>query len=398
MIHCSKKHEPLGGYRLAELEDALQSGTLDARVKPLVRPPLFSIHPYVPGRPIKDVMKEYGLDHVVKLASNENPLGPSPKAVTAIQQILQELHRYPDGAALDLRAALADHVGLPEAAIFVGNGSDEVIKMIAETFLQPGDEMIVPFPSFSQYDFGAKVMDATIVHVPLQKGFEYDLVAMRELVNEHTKLIYLCLPNNPTGTYLTHTEVLKFVESLPEQVIVACDEAYLEYVDTPDPVRSIDLIRAGYPVLSLRTFSKIYGLAGLRLGYTLGHPDLIHYLHQVREPFNVNAVAQAAAIAALTDDEHLANSRAANQQGKEQVYKRLTDLGVPYIQTQGNFMLIEVGDGSKVFQALQEHGIIVRAGFPGIPEYIRVSIGTVAENEQFLVALVEALGKSLHLG
>ncbi len=370
---------------------------LDAIVRPLVRDTLLSIRPYVPGRPIKDVMKEYQVEHVIKMASNENPVGPSPKAIAAIEDMLGELHRYPDGAAQDLRQALAAHVGVSDDAIFVGNGSDEVIKMIAETFLQPGDEMVVPFPSFSQYDFGAHVMGATVIPVPLTSGFQYDLEEMRTHVTANTKLVYLCSPNNPTGTWLTHRATAQFIDSLPENVIVICDEAYLEYVDTPDPLRSIELIRAGKPVLSLRTFSKMYGLAGMRLGYALGNPMLIRYLHQVREPFNVNAMAQAAAIAALGDVNHVQKSRAVNNEGREQLYRGFEQLGIHYIPTQGNFMIAEVGDGGRVFQELQSKGIIVRAGFPGIPEFIRVSIGTREENAHFLVALAEVLGKTLDL-
>ncbi len=374
------------------------SKDLDKIVKPLVREPLLTIRPYVPGRPIQDVMREFKLDHVIKMASNENPVGPSPKAVAAIQGMLQELHRYPDGAAQDLRSAIAEHVGLHETAVFVGNGSDEVIKIIAETFLQPGDELLVPFPSFSQYDFGAQIMGATVVPVPLSSGFEYDLDSIREHVTEKTKLVYLCSPNNPTGTSLSHRAAAHFIESLPEKVIVVCDEAYLEYVDTPDPLRSIEWVKAGKPVLSLRTFSKMYGLAGMRLGYAIGNPSLIRYLHQVREPFNVNAMAQAAAIAALGDEAHVQKSREMNRLGKEQLYRGFERLGIPYIPTQGNFLMAEVGNGMQVFQELQKKGVIVRAGFPGIPEYIRVSIGTTEENEQFLKALAEVLGKSKELG
>ena len=241
-------------------------------------------------------------------------------------------------------------------------------------------------------------MGATVVPVPLSSGFEYDLDSIREHVTEKTKLVYLCSPNNPTGTSLSHRAAAHFIESLPEKVIVVCDEAYLEYVDTPDPLRSIEWVKAGKPVLSLRTFSKMYGLAGMRLGYAIGNPSLIRYLHQVREPFNVNAMAQAAAIAALGDEAHVQKSREMNRLGKEQLYRGFERLGIPYIPTQGNFLMAEVGNGMQVFQELQKKGVIVRAGFPGIPEYIRVSIGTTEENEQFLKALAEVLGKSKELG
>ncbi len=370
---------------------------LDEMVRPLVREALLSIRPYVPGRPIQDVMREFGLARVIKMASNENPLGPSPKAVAAIQAMLGELHRYPDGAAQDLRSAIAMHTGLPRDAVFVGNGSDEVIKLVAETFLEPGDEMLAPYPSFSQYDFSAHVMGATLAPVALAEGFAYELGEMRKHIRANTKLVVLCTPNNPTGTWLTHTEVAEFVDSLPSNVIIVLDEAYNEYVDAPDPVRSVELIQAGYAVLSLRTFSKMYGLAGMRLGYALGNPSLIRYLHQARAPFNVNAMAQAAAIAALTDTDHVARSRASNLAGKEQLYRGLERLRVAYVPTQGNFLIARVGDGERVFQSLQEKGVIVRAGFLGLSEYVRVSIGTAEENEQFLKTLADVLGKTADL-
>lgn len=364
---------------------------LAERVRPLVRPNLHEIKPYVPGRTIAEVQKEFGLHDVVKLASNENPLGPSKKAIAAIQQLLSELNRYPDGAAVDVREAIAKHVQLTPEHVFVGNGSDEIIKMIAETFLQHGDEVIVPFPSFAQYNFGAQVMGAKVVSVPLTADFQYDFEAMKARITKRTKLIYVCSPNNPTGTWTTHTQVKSFLEEIPEDLVVILDEAYLEYVDSPDPLHSLEFISEGKPVLSLRTFSKMYGLAGLRLGYALGDPGLIRFLHQVREPFNVNAVAQVGAAAALQDHEHVEACRAANQSGRLQFYKGLKELGIPYVPTQGNFLLAQVGDGMRVFEALERYGVIVRAGFPGLQEYVRISIGTEAENERCLAALAQVL-------
>lgn len=357
-----------------------------------VRPQLQRIRPYVPGRPIEDVQKEFGLTAVDKLASNENPIGPSPKALAAIAGMLGELNRYPDGAAQDVRTAIAARMGLTPAHVFVGNGSDEIIKMIAETFLSPGDEVVTPFPSFAQYSFGAHIMGATVVNVPLAEGFRYDLPRMLASITERTKIVYLCSPNNPTGTWLSHRETADFVAQVPDDVVVVCDEAYIEYVDEPDPLDSLQFIREGKTVLSLRTFSKMYGLAGIRLGYALGDPGLINFMHQVREPFNANSVAQAAAVAALTDSEHVARCREANQAGREQLYAGLSALAVPYIKTQGNFLIADVGDGLAVFEQLQRRGVIVRAGFPGLDRYVRISIGTAEENERCLQALAQVIG------
>ncbi len=365
--------------------------SFEERVRSLVRPNLLAIKPYVPGRTIADVQKEFALQDVVKLASNENPLGPSPKAIQAIQDLLSELNRYPDGATQDVRQAIAQHIQVEPHQVFVGNGSDEIIKMIAETFLQPGDEMIVPYPSFAQYNFGAQVMGAQVISVPLTQEFQYDFAAMREHITARTKLIYVCSPNNPTGTWATHSDVKDFLEDLPNHVIVVLDEAYVEYVNSPDPLQSLVFIAEGKTVLSLRTFSKMYGLAGLRVGYALGNPELIRYLHQVREPFNVNAVAQVGAAAALLDHEYVTRCREVNEAGRMQYYSGLEKLGVQYIPTQGNFLLVKVGNGIRVFEDLERHGVIVRAGFLGLDEYVRISIGTEEENRRCLDALAQVL-------
>lgn len=363
--------------------------TLEGAVRPLVRPHLHAIRPYVPGRPIADVQREFGFASVIKLASNENPLGPSPRAREAARAVLDEAHRYPDGAAQDLRAALSRRYGLPEDHFVASNGSDEMIKMLSETFLDPGDEVVMPFPSFVQYAFGAQVMNAHLVRVPLREDFTYDFDRILAAVNERTKLVYLCSPNNPTGTWFTHAQARDFLDRLPDRAIIVLDEAYVEYVDAPDPLRALEFIRAGRPVLSLRTFSKIYGLAGLRIGYAVGAPDAVRYIHQVREPFNANAVAQAAAAAALFDEDHVRRSRAANRAGREQFGAGLRALGIPFIETQGNFVLAKVGDGQAAFEALLRRGVIVRAGFAGLDEYVRISIGLPEENEVCLAGLAE---------
>ncbi|MCY0875211.1 MAG: histidinol-phosphate transaminase [Firmicutes bacterium] len=357
------------------------------KVRRLVRPHLLALRPYVPGRPAADVMREFGLSEVVKLASNENPAGPSPKAIAAIERLLPELHLYPDGAGQDVRGAIAQHVDLTAEHVFIGNGSDEVIKLIMETFLDAGDELLVPFPSFMSYTSSAAMVNARLVQVPLQEDFQYNLNDMVERVTPRTKVIVLCTPNNPTGTWLTHTQVAEFLQRIPDRVLVVIDEAYLEYVDTADRLDSLQFIREGRAVISLRTFSKMYGLAGLRLGYALADPSVLAYLQQVRLPFNVNAVAQAGCAAALADDEHVARSRALNAAGRAQYHVGLGRLGISYIPTQGNFLLARVGDGQAVFEALMRRGVIVRAGFAGLTEYIRISIGTKEQNERCLEAL-----------
>jgi len=360
-------------------------------IRPLVRSNFPVIKPYIPGRPVADVMREFGLTDVVKLASNENPAGPSPLATAAIAEALGDLHRYPDGAAQEIRAAIARHVGLSNEHVFVGNGSDEIIKLIAETFLGPEDEVLLPFPSFVSYTLSAAMTGTNVVHAPLTADFQYDLDAIVQRVTERTKVIYLCTPNNPTGTWLTHHQVESLLARLPERILVVCDEAYHEYLDTPDPLDSLRFVRAGRPLISLRTFSKMYGLAGLRIGYALGDPGVLGFLHQVRLPFNVNSLAQAGAVAALADSAHVVRSRALNAAGRSQYESGLAQLGLRYIPSQGNFLLVHVGDGQAVFTALQRLGVIVRAGFPGLSEYIRISIGSETDNARCLEALAAVL-------
>lgn len=366
-------------------------GSVADRIRPFVRKYVLGIRPYVPGRPEEDVRREFGVRDVVKLASNENPLGPSPLAVEAMGRALSGLNRYPDGAAQSARGSIADRYRLTPEHVLLGNGSDEIIKMIAEAFLEAGDQVVTAFPSFSQYSFGPRIMGAEVVEVPLKGGFSFDLDGVLDRITPRTKIVYLCSPNNPTGTVFSHSEAASFIERVPEGVVTVFDEAYLEYVDAPDPLDSLAFVRAGKAVLSLRTFSKMYGLAGLRLGYALGDPGLIRYLHLVREPFNVNATAQAAVSAALSDRGHVARSREANRLGREQYYSGLARLGVEFVRTQGNFLLARVGNGRETADALERRGVIVRAGFPGLDEYVRISVGSEEENEVCLASLAEVL-------
>ncbi|MGZ4107003.1 MAG: histidinol-phosphate transaminase [Tumebacillaceae bacterium] len=360
-----------------------------------VRKNLFDIDPYVPGKPISEVKKEYGLSEVTKLASNENPLGPSKKAQEAIIAALPDLHRYPDGGAVTLKEALSEAHGVPTEQILVGNGSDEVIKLISETFLDPGDEVVMPTPTFSQYWFGTQVMAATSVIVPLKENFEYDLEAMLAAVTDKTKLVYLCTPNNPTGTYIKKAELTAFLDRLPKRVLVALDEAYEEYVEAEDAAHGIDFLKAGYNVLVMRTFSKLYALAALRVGYTMGRAEVIHAVNRTREPFNVNHLAQVAAVAALQDEEHKQASRDVNRAGYAQLEQGLQELGFSIVPSQANFLIFNTGlDDKELFQALLREGVIVRSGTAlGVPGYLRISIGTESENAKFLTAFNKVLSR-----
>jgi histidinol-phosphate aminotransferase len=354
-----------------------------------VRKNLSSIQPYVPGKPISDVQREYGLSEIVKLASNENPVGPSKKAQAAVQQAVGDLNRYPDGGAVNLRAALAEHFGVSADQVLAGNGSDDCIKLISETFLGEGDEVVMPHPSFSQYWFGTQLMAGTPVRVELKPGtFEYDMDAMLAAVTEKTKIVYLCSPNNPTGTYIKQADLQHFMDRVPKHVLVIIDEAYNEYVMADDYAQGIDYLKAGHNVLVLRTFSKLYALAAMRVGYVIGRAEVLAEINRVREPFNVNHLGQVAAIAALHDEEHVDLSRRVNREGYEQLVKGLKELGYEVVPSQTNFILFNTGLNDKeLFEALLREGVIVRSGTAlGVPGYLRVSIGTKAENDAFLAA------------
>jgi len=353
-----------------------------------VRSNLFKIEPYVPGKPMKEVQREYGLEEVIKLASNENPLGPSKKAQEAITAAMADIHRYPDGGARELKAALCGMHGVEASQILIGNGSDEVIKMISETFLHAGDEVVIPAPTFSQYWFGAQVMDGTTVPVELGAGFEFDLDAVLAAMTERTRLVYLCTPNNPTGTYIKAQAMQSFLERVPKHVLVVLDEAYIEYVEAEDAASGIEFLQGGYNVLCLRTFSKLYALAGLRIGYAIGPEDVIGAIERTREPFNANMLAQAAAVAALADDEHREASRQVNRDGIAQLTEGLARLGYSVIPTQANFLIFDTKTDDKViFQALLHEGLIARSGTAlGVPGFLRVSVGSEEENRKFLEA------------
>jgi len=346
--------------------------------------------PYSPGKPVEEVKRELGLDRITKLASNENVLGPSPAAVAAVREAAESVYLYPDGSWYSLTAALADKLAVPPEWILCGNGSDEIIHFLGLTFLNPGDEIIQGDPSFVRYEAAALLNQAGCRKVPL-KDFTHDLTAMRAAVTDRTKLVFIASPNNPTGTINTKAEVDAFLADLPAHVITVFDEAYREYVDSPDYPDTVDYVRENRSVMVLRTFSKAYALAGLRVGYGIAPPDLVGYVNQVREPFNVSSIAQAAAVASLRDDSQLARTREMNAAGKKYLYAEFEALGLAYVPTQANFVFVDVGrDAQEVFQALLRRGVIARAGL-GLPTHLRVTIGRREDNERFIAALKEVL-------
>jgi histidinol-phosphate aminotransferase len=373
------------------LEEGMRSTTAPALS---VSDNIARLVPYKPGKPIEEVKRELGLTEVVKLASNENNLGPSPRAMEAMQKAIWRVHLYPDGACHELREALSAHLGIPGDYLIFGNGSDEIIHFLGLTFLTPGDELIQADPSFVRYE-AAGILNNAICHLVPLRDWTHDLEAMAAYINQRTRLIFIANPNNPTGTIVTEEAVHHFMQRVPERVIVVFDEAYFEYVERQDYPNTLRYVQEGYNVMVLRTFSKAYGLAGLRIGYGIARPDIIAYLNQVREPFNVSLIAQEAAKAALGDTEHIARSRAMNVAGKRQLYAAFDAMGLAYAPSEANFVWVDVGrNANQVFRQLLRRGIIVRAfEAPGTENCLRVTIGTAEENAKFLHGLREVLSQ-----
>lgn len=360
-----------------------------------IRPNVLQMTPYSPGKPIAEVKRELGLERVVKLASNENPLGPSPKAVAALKQAAEEAHIYPDGAAHDFRSAASAKFGVPYEQVMVGNGSDELIHLLGLVFLDgPKDEIIVGHPSFVRYDASAHLAGSKLVRVPLTSDYRHDLPAMLDAVTENTKLLFIANPNNPTGTLVTKTEIDSLLANLREGVTVVMDEAYFEFAaDQPDYPNSVDYINAGHNVVGLRTLSKTYGLAGIRLGYGFATPAIADAINRAREPFNVNSLAQVAGVAALEDDEHVRRTVENNRRGLETLAGVFERLGAKPCPSFANFVFADLGIPARpVFQALLERGIIVRPGdVLGAPTCLRVSVGTEEEISLFVEAIEEVM-------
>ncbi len=359
----------------------------------LFRRSIADLVPYEPGKPVEEVQRELGLDRVVKLASNEGPFPPFPAALEAIARAAGELNRYPDGGAYALRAALAERHGVEVDEIVVGAGADAVIDLLSQATLDPGDEIVCGWPSFPSYVLDAAKLGAVSRTVPL-RDHRYDLDGLLAAIGPRTKLVYVCHPNNPTGTANTRDELDRFLEDVPEHVLVVLDQAYFEYIDDPDYADGIEeTFKAGRRVVVLRTFSKIYGLAGLRVGYGVAPADVVVATSKVRRAFDVGATAQAAALASIGDDAELARRRTLNAAGRTQLEQVLRGHGLePVGPSLGNFVYVEVGDGRALFDELLRQGVIVRplAGF-GAPQAIRVSVGTPEENAIFADALGHVL-------
>ena len=342
---------------------------------------------YEPGKPIEEVARDFGLDpqSILKLASNENPFGPSPKAVEAARKSLSQLHLYPDGACTALRERLGARHGVGADWIVPGNGSNEIIELLGHVFLRPGVEAVMGSQAFIVYKLVAKLFGADIVEVPM-RDYAHDLDAMAAAVTDRTRLLFVASPNNPTGPANEAAAIARLARSLPPHVILVLDEAYAEYLSaTPDVV---GLIREGCRIVALRTFSKIFGLGGLRVGYGYGDPAVINLLQRVRQPFNVNAVAQAAALAALDDNAFIEQCLTANEAGRAQLVEGVEALGYEVVGGHANFVLIRTGEGTALFREMQAEGVIIRplAAY-GMPEFVRVTIGRPAENDRFLELL-----------
>lgn len=349
---------------------------------------ILSIKPYKPGKPIDELAREYGIQHAIKLASNENPLGPSPMAVQAITLALSNLHRYPDGRGHDLTVKLSSRLGFSPDHFVLGNGSDDLIGMLTRALLQPGDEAIIPKPSFLMYDIDVRSVGAIPVHVPL-RSLAICTNDLLEKVTSRTRMIFICNPNNPTGTVMSRNDFETFIGALPPDIVVVVDEAYMEFVRDPDCFKSMDYIHGNKPIVALRTFSKAYGLAGLRIGYGVMTPGLAGILHRIRQPFNVSLLAQAGAVAALEDEAFLHKTVQTVHEGLDFLYAELDRVGVRYFPTQANFFLIDAGqDADVVFENMLKKGVIVRSmSSYGYPEYIRVNTGLPEENKRLVQAI-----------
>ncbi|HYE34533.1 histidinol-phosphate transaminase [Methylocaldum sp.] len=368
------------------------------KAEQLAVPGVRALTPYLPGKPISELERELGIRNIVKLASNENPLGPSPKALEAVRRVSSEIHLYPDGSGFELKAALSGKLNIRPEQITLGNGSNDVLELVARAFLSPQLKAIYSEHAFAVYPIVTQAIGAQAAVAPAHDGsrgprYGHDLQAMAQRVDESTRVVFIANPNNPTGTYLTKSELSGFLGDLPRHVIAVVDEAYFEYVEAPDYPNSMEWLSDFSNVIVTRTFSKAYGLAGLRVGYAVSSPAIADLLNRVRQPFNVNSVALEAAKAALDDDNHLTRTANLNRDGLRQLSEAFTKRELNFIPSVGNFLTVDVGrSAAAVYDALLRQGVIVRpiANY-GLPNHLRVTVGTEEENRTFLDALDRVL-------
>jgi len=364
-----------------------------SKLSPLSRPVVGDITPYEPGKPISEVEREFGLTDVIKLASNENPLGTSPKAIAAIRESLDDLHRYPDGAGYLLRRKLSQKLGVPPEWIALGNGSTELVELVTEAFVGEGDEAVIGRYEFFKYRIAVQIMNGVTVWAEMP-NLQYDVDEFLSKITPRTRVLFVANPNNPTGTLMHRNDADRLMAAVPREVIVVFDEAYYDYRDPDGFPDSLGYLREGMNVVVMRTFSKSFGLAGLRVGYAISTPEITQALNTVREAFNVNSLAQIAAMAALDDDDFLERSIRLNEEGKRLFYAELEKMRLGYVPTGANFVLIKTPvPGRELFQRLLKRGVVIRPvdGY-GLKEYVRVSIGLPAENRRFFEALEAELG------
>jgi histidinol-phosphate aminotransferase len=362
------------------------------RAEDLVLPGVAALHPYEPGKPIEEVQRELGIGEPIKLASNENPIGPSPRAVAAIQAALSDLNRYPDGSCYELRHKIAARHRVAADRIFVGSGSCEILNLLAFLFLRPGLNAVVADHSFVIYQLAIAASGGAAKVVALREDYVFDLDAMARAIDGNTRLVFLGNPNNPTGTIYRRQEWRRFLSRVPETVVVAADEAYFEFVRDPDYPDSLADHDDRRLLVTLRTFSKIFGLAGLRVGYAVTRPDIVRMLDNVRQPFNVTSLGQVAVLAGMDDTEHIRRTIAVNSKGMTYLEREFERLGLAYVPSQANFILVDVGDGVAVYEKLLRAGVIVRpmASYR-LPRHVRISVGLEEENRRLIAALAEVL-------
>lgn len=359
----------------------------------LATPGVQKLNPYIPGKPIDELEREYGIANAVKLASNENPLGGSPKALMACRESISNIHLYPDGNCHHLKMALASKFNVDPVGITIGNGSNDVLSLIAQAFLNPSTEALFSQYAFAVYPIVTQAVGAKMVIIAATEDrngqpFGHDLEKMSQSITRQTRVVFIANPNNPTGTWLSYDALFSFMKSVPDEVIVVIDEAYFEYVSEPDYPDSIQWLSLFSNLIITRTFSKAYGLAGLRVGYAFSCPEIADVLNRVRHPFNVNSLAQSAAVAALSDDDFIVKSAALNHDGIQYLSQQFEQLGLSYIPSVGNFICVNVKSGLTVYDALLHEGIIVRpVDNYQMPEYIRISVGLPEENQKVIHAL-----------